>query len=105
MKIKSVSELQSFFEDNYITLYDVLSCYTDCTNYSDIISTLECTESLSDFAEQNNISKLDLSSWIAYHVDCIVDCKVFIEHGPYNGWPVVRINCADKTFFIDWIIS
>lgn len=87
------------FED----LYDVLSCYTGIKDTRCIIEDLKCNDTLWEMSEQIDVTESDLADWINEHWEYSVSCKVFKECGPCAGWPVVSVQCMDKTFYFDWV--
>ena len=101
MCICGVSKLNDICT-RYNNLYDVLSSYTGCSKTSDIIDELKINDTLWSMAEQNGMSEDEMSEWIKSHINCSVKCGVFKECGPAGGWPVIKIKCMDKVFYIDW---
>lgn len=87
------------FED----LYDVLSCYTGSKDTRCIIEELKYNDTLWEMSEQIDVTESDLADWINEHWEYSVSCKVFKECGPCAGWPVVSVQCMDKTFYFDWV--
>lgn len=87
------------FED----LYDVLSCYTGTKDTHGIIEELKCNDTLWQMSEQSDVTESDMEEWINEHWEYSVSCKVFKECGPCAGWPVVSVQCMDKTFYFDWV--
>ena len=53
-------------------------------------------------AEENNMSEDDMQTWIWSNITKKVKCSIIEEEGPAGGWPVVKVECLDKTFFFDW---
>ena len=87
------------FED----LYDVLSCYTGTEDTHCIVEELKYNDTLWQMSEQNDTTESDTEEWINEHWESSVSCKVFKECGPCAGWPVVSVQCMDKTFYFDWV--
>ena len=54
-------------------------------------------------SEQSDVTESDTEEWINEHWESSVSCKVFKECGPCAGWPVVSVQCMDKTFYFDWV--
>lgn len=104
MSIKSISELKQACSECE-TLYDVLSLYTGCDNMPDIMDDLVTYEILWAMSEQNDTDEYSMSEWIKSHLEYSAECRVFHEHGPAGGWPVVQIKCMDKVFYIDWVLE
>ena len=87
------------FED----LYDVLSCYTGTKDTHCIIEELKYNDTLWQMSEQNDTTESDMEEWINEHWEYSVSCKVFKECGQCACWPVVSVQCMDKTFYFDWV--
>lgn len=102
--ISSVDSLKDFCSDCE-TLYMVLAQYTDSVEIHNIMDDLKCIDALWQLAEQNDMHVSEMEQWILNHIDASVECRVFHEHSPIDGWPVVEIKCIDKVFYLDWIIA
>ena len=89
--------------DKFDDLYDVLSCYTGTKDTHGIIEDLKRNDTLWSMSEQIGATESDLSDWINEHWESSVSCKVFKECGPGSDWPVVSVQCMDKTFYFDWV--
>lgn len=104
MEIKSLNALKEFCSDCEC-LHDVLKQYTGCELWSEIKDCLNADDTLWSMADQNDIKEPTMSSWISDHLNSSVKCRVFQEHGPAGGWPVVKVECLDMIFFLDWVIE
>lgn len=102
MEIKSLNDLKEFCS-NCECLHDVLSQYTGSDLWDDIYKDLNASDTLWAMADQNDMKESDMEDWISEHLDSSVECRVFQEHGPAGGWPVVKIECLDMVFFLDWV--
>lgn len=102
MEIKSLNDLKEFCY-NCECLHDVLSQYTGSDLLDDIYKDLNASDTLWTMADQNDMKESDMEDWISEHLDSSVECRVFQEHGPAGGWPVVKIECLDMVFFLDWV--
>lgn len=89
--------------DTFDDLYDVLSRYTGTEDTHCIIEDLKCNDTLWEMSEQIGATESDLEEWINEHWESSVSCKVFKECGPGSCWPVVSVQCMDKTFYFDWV--
>lgn len=89
--------------DKFEDLYDVLSCYTGIKDTHGIIEDLKCNDTLWQMYEQSDVTESDLAEWINEHWESSVSCEVFKECGPGACWPVVSVQCMDKTFYFDWV--
>lgn len=63
---------------------------------------LKENDTLWSMAEQNNMSESDMQEWVWSNIDKKVKCSIIEEVGPAGGWPIVKVECLDKTFFFDW---
>lgn len=90
--------------DNCETLYDILKRYTESSTIEDILDNLDCSDTIFEMADQNDMSSQDMRLWINDHLDSFVECRVFQEHGPAGGWPVVKVECLGMMFFLDWVV-
>lgn len=104
MGIRTIKQLRDVCSECE-NLFDVLSRYTDCDNIIDIMDELKANDILWAMAQENDMSEESMSEWIKSHLDNSVECRVFQEHGPAGGWPVVEIKCMDKVFYIDWVLD
>lgn len=85
------------------TLYDVLATYTGSKSGSDIIADLDAGDVIFSIASQNDLKYNDVIDFLNSHFNYPVECKVFQEHGPAGGWPVVEVICLDMVFYLDWV--
>jgi hypothetical protein len=104
MGIRTIKQLRDMCSECE-ELFDVLSRYTDCDNIIDIMDELKANDTLWAMAQENDMSEDDMCEWIKSHLDNSVSCKVFQEHGPAGGWPVVEIQCLNMVFYIDWVFD
>lgn len=104
MALHTVDQLNSFCYDCE-TLHHILSRYTLCENFNDIINELKCNNTLWVMADQNDMKESDMADWIELHTESPVECRVFQEHWHTSSWPVVSIKCMDKVFYLDWILD
>lgn len=92
---------------SFINLADMLKTYAG-VNKNELISKDEFFSQLSEndtlciMAEENNMSDDDMKLWLNDNLNNKIKCSIIEEHGPAGGWPVVKVECADKTFFFDW---
>ena len=103
MEIKSLANLKEFCS-NCDCLYDVLKQYTKFDLWDDIKDCLNANDTLWAISEQNDMKESDMSDWLSEHLDNSVECRIFQEHGPAGGWPVVKVACLDMLFFLDWVV-
>lgn len=89
--------------DSCECLHDVLSQYTGGDLWNDIYEDLNATDTLWAMADQNDMKESEMYDWISEHLDSSVECRVFQEHGPAGGWPVVEISCLNMIFYLDWV--
>lgn len=101
MAIRTVEQLRNFCSDCEV-LRHVLGNFTSSENSNDILNELRHNDTLWAMSEQNDINEESLYEWIDAHMESHVTCSVFKEKGPAGGWPVVKIECLDKVFYIDW---
>ena len=100
----TLNKLQNLL-DSCECLHDVLKQYTGSDLWNDIYNDLNANDTLWVMADQNDMKEPAMSDWIKDHLDSSVECKIFQEHGPAGGWPVVKVECLDKVFFFDWVIE
>lgn len=92
---------------SFIDLADMLATYVgvnknEFISHDEFVSAVTEGDVLWDMAEQNGMSEDDMSQWVWDNATNKVTCYVIEENGPAGGWPVVKVECADKTFFFDW---
>ena len=87
------------------TLLTVLQALTNCEQREDVIDELDCCDIIWAMSEQNDMNENDMREWVSSHLDYSAECRVFHEHGPACGWPVVSVKCMDKIFYFDWILE
>ena len=104
MAIRTINQLHTFCSD-CDELFDILSKFTLCKDTDMIINDLKCNDTLWAMADENNMTESSLEEWINDHWESSVQCRVFQEHGPAGGWPVVEIQCLDRAFYIDWVLE
>lgn len=102
--INSIHKTVSSFSD----LADMLETYLGLDK-NKLISRDEFLESLIEndtlyiMAEENDMSEDDMRLWVLDNLKNKVNCSIIKEVGPAGGWPVVKVECGDKTFFFDWV--
>lgn len=96
------------------TLWEVLCNYTGNsvdmisdinTNYpyEILLDDLRATDTLYSMTEDNDMTESEMEEWLRDHFDNSVECKIFQERGPAGGWPIVKVDCLDMVFFLDWV--
>ena len=90
--------------DSCECLHDVLKQYTGSDLWDDIYEDLNANDTLWVMADQNDIKDCgEMATWLREHLESFVECKIFQEHGPAGGWPVVEISCLNMIFYLDWV--
>lgn len=94
--------ISSFFD-----LADMLETYAGMDknkflSEDEFFAPLKENDILWSMAEENNMSESDMQAWIWSNITKKVKCSIIEEDGPAGGWPVVKVECLDKTFFFDW---
>lgn len=84
------------------SLYDVLCKYTGNSDYDKILKYLQSDNSLWMMAEQNNVTEQFMYEWVLEHLSASIKCSVFKELSNSGIWPIVKIECLNMTFFMDW---
>ena len=104
MALRTVNQLNAFCHECEV-LRHILSRYTACENFNDMINELKCNDTLWAMADQNDMKESDMEEWVEAHMESFVECRVFQECGPAGGWPVISIKCLDKVFYLDWVLD
>lgn len=92
---------------SFTNLADMLKTYTgidknEFISEDEFFSKLVENDTLCIMAEENNMPEDDMRWWVLDNLTEKVRCSVITEEGPAGGWPVVKVECTDKTFFFDW---
>lgn len=92
---------------SFIDLADMLETYAGLDkdkflSEDEFFAPLKENDILWSMAEENNMSESDMQAWIWSNITKKVKCSIIEEDGPAGGWPVVKVECLDKTFFFDW---
>lgn len=101
--INSLRKIVSSFFD----LADMLETYAGLDknkflSEDEFFAPLKENDTLYIMAEENDMSEYDMRLWIMDNLKTKVICSIIKEVGPAGVWPVVKVECADKTFFLDW---
>lgn len=95
--------ISSFFD-----LADMLETYAGLDknkflSEDEFFAPLKENDTLWSMSEENNMSESDMQAWIWNNITNKVKCSIIEEEGPAaGGWPVVKVERLDKTFFFDW---
>lgn len=92
---------------SFTNLVDMLKTYVGldknkCYSDDELFSSLTNNDTLSIMAEENDMSEDDIKLWLLDNMYNKVNCSIIAERGPAGGWPVVKVECSDRTFFFDW---
>ena len=92
---------------SFIDLADMLETYAGLDKNSflsenEFFSPLIENDILWSMAEENNMSEIDMRSWVWNNLTKKVKCSIIDECSVANGWPIIKVECLDKTFFFDW---
>lgn len=107
MEIIMVSNSLNKTISSFVNLADMLKTYagidkSKLISDDEFFSKLVENDTLCIMAEENNMSEDDMRLWVWDNLTENVKCSVITEEGPAGGWPVVKVECTDKTFFFDW---
>ena len=103
MTVNSLSKMIASFID----LADMLETHVGLDkdkflSEDEFFSPLIENDILWSMADQNGMTECEMKDWVWSNICSKVKCSIIEENGPAGCWPVVKVECKDKTFFFDW---